>query len=207
MKVLAFSDLHTDLRACQRLVEVARANEVQVAVGAGDFAIMRRGLQPVIDELAKLPCPVVFVPGNGESVDELKAACSGYDLMHVLHGSSVVIGSQVFFGLGYAVPETPFGSWSCDLSEDAAAEMLRDCPSGCVLVSHSPPLGHVDQNSRGEHVGSRTILDTIQRVRPKMVCCGHVHDSWQTTSRVGDVPIYNLGPVGSLLMLDGAEVA
>lgn len=201
MKILAFSDLHTDVRACQRLVQVAHTNQVQVAVGAGDFATMRRGLQPVIDVLAELPCPVVLVPGNGESVDELRAACQKYAHVHVLHGSSVEVESQIFFGLGYAVPETPFGAWSCDLSENSAAELLRDCPLGCVLVSHSPPHGHVDQNSRGEHVGSRTILETIQRVKPKIVFCGHVHDSWQKSSRVGDAPVYNLGPMGSLIQV------
>lgn len=202
MKILAFSDLHTDVRACQRLVQVAQANQVQVAVGAGDFATMRNGLQAVIDVLAELPCPVVLVPGNGESVDELRAACQDHAHVHVLHGSAVEIESQVFFGLGYAVPETPFGAWSCDLSEDSAAELLRDCPSGCVLVSHSPPYGHVDQNSRGLHVGSRTVLETIVRTQPKIVFCGHVHDCWQGSSRVGDSPVHNLGPTGSLFQVD-----
>ncbi len=199
MKLLAFSDVHTDLTACRRLVEIATENAVQVAVGAGDFATMRRNLQPVIDVLSELNCPVVLVPGNGESIDELLAACERYSQMQVLHGNWAMIEGQCFFGLGYAVPETPFGAWSCDLSEDAATAMLQSCPIESILVTHSPPFGHVDQNSRGQHVGSQAILQTIQRTNPKLVLCGHVHDCWQTSSRVGSTPIHNLGPAGSLL--------
>jgi Icc-related predicted phosphoesterase len=201
MELLAFSDLHTDLAACRRLVELARNHAVDVAVGAGDFATMRQNLQPVIDVLAELACPLVLVPGNGESIDELRAACRRYAQMHVLHGGHVDIQGQSFFGMGYAVPETPFGSWSCDLSEEAAAELLRHCPSATVLVSHSPPLGHVDQNSRGQHVGSRSVLEAIQRAKPKLVLCGHVHDCWQKSSSIGSVPIHNLGPQGRLLQV------
>ncbi|MDP1561069.1 MAG: metallophosphoesterase family protein [Pirellulaceae bacterium] len=198
MKLLAFSDVHSDLAACHQLIETASENGVQVAVGAGDFATMRRNLQPVIDVLAGMSCPLVLVPGNGESIDELRSACQQYSHMHVLHGSSVVIEGQCFFGLGYAVPETPFGAWSCDLSEVAAAKMLESCPPESVLVTHSPPRGHVDQNSRGDHVGSQAVLEMIERTNPKLVLCGHVHDCWQRSSRVGTTPIHNLGPVGCL---------
>ncbi|MBL8855474.1 MAG: metallophosphoesterase family protein [Planctomycetaceae bacterium] len=199
MKLLAFSDVHTDLMACHRLVEMATKNSVQVAVGAGDFATMRRNLQPVIDVLSGFSCPLVLVPGNGESIEELQEACQRYPHMHVLHGTGAMIEGQSFFGLGYAVPETPFGAWSCDLAEDSATAMLRSCPTNSVLVTHSPPFGHVDQNSRGQHVGSQAILQTIQRTNPKLVLCGHVHDCWQTSSQVGSTPIHNLGPAGWLL--------
>jgi len=199
MKLLAFSDLHTDTAAGRCLVEMATANAIQVAVGAGDFATMRKGLQPVIDGLSQLTCPVVLVPGNGESIEELRSACAEYSHMHVLHGDSVVILGQCFFGLGYAVPETPFGDWSCDLPEEAAAHLLEPCPAKSILVSHSPPFGHVDQNSRGQHVGSRAVLATIERTSPQLVLCGHVHDCWQKSSRVGLSMIHNLGPGGRLL--------
>jgi len=39
--------------------------------------------------------------------------------------------------------------------------MLAGCPEGCVLVVHSPPRGHVDTSSGGEHLGSAAVLEAI----------------------------------------------
>lgn len=201
MKILAFSDVHNDLAACERLVATAAREAVDVVVGAGDFAVMRQRLQPTINVLAQITQPLVLVPGNGESLAELQAACRAYLHLHVLHGSAVTVQNQVFFGLGYAVPETPFGAWSCDLAEAAAAELLANCPTAAILVTHSPPLGHVDSNSRGQSVGSQAVLQVIQQRSPAVVFCGHVHDSWGQASQIGTTMIYNVGPAGRIFML------
>jgi len=54
MKILAFSDIHNDLAACERLVQTARVESVDVVVGAGDFAVMRQRLRPTIEALAAI---------------------------------------------------------------------------------------------------------------------------------------------------------
>jgi len=201
MNILAFSDVHTDLAACQSLVAQTRTDHIDVVIGAGDFATMRRGLQPVIDCLGQIQQPIILVPGNGESFEELQEASRPYRQMQVLHGQLVAWEGLVFFGLGYAVPETPFGDWSCDLSEEDAASLLRGCPKGCILVTHSPPFGHVDQNKKGEHVGSRAIQAAIECLSPRLAVCGHVHDCWRQSSQLGSTPIYNLGPTGTLIRI------
>ena len=72
MKLLLCSDLHTDHSATQSLVD--RSEDADVLICAGDLAVMRDGLQPVVDILSAAACPVVMVPGNGESDRELAAA-------------------------------------------------------------------------------------------------------------------------------------
>ena len=53
MRMLLFSDLHSDFRTAARLVELS--NDVDVVVGAGDFCNVRRGLEEIIMEVpAKL---------------------------------------------------------------------------------------------------------------------------------------------------------
>lgn len=199
MKLLLFSDVHRDMDACRRLVIRADKGGVDVAVGAGDLAVMRRGLDEVVAELRPLPAPTVLVPGNGESEAELEAACEGWDDAHVLHGSGVEIDGVPFWGLGGGVPVTPFGHWSWDLEEDEARELLAGCPEGAVLVTHSPPRGHVDVSSRGESLGSRAVLETVERARPRLVVCGHIHDAWGQESRVGPTRIVNAGPEGVMV--------
>ena len=188
------SDLHRDLEAAASVVEQARV--VDVVVGAGDFAVMRRGLDEIIGVLSDIETPTVLVPGNGESADELSDACSSWAAAHVLHGTGAEIDGIPFFGLGGGVPVTPFGDWSYDLTEDEARVLLTDCPGGAVLVSHSPPMGHVDLDGSGRHLGSAAVLEAIEATRPRLVVCGHIHASWGQRSAAGSVPIVNAGPAG-----------
>jgi len=190
MKILAFSDLHMSRRKAALLVEASA--EADLVIGAGDFCNMRQGLDEAMAMLAGLAAPAIFVPGNGESFEELRdAAPPGAT---VLHGSGCAIDGVAFYGLGYGVPVTPFGSWSCDLTEVAARNMLAVCPKGAVLVVHSPPFGFGDRTGAGQHVGSRAILETVESKRPKLVLCGHIHDSWGAREMTGDTLVANLGP-------------
>jgi Icc-related predicted phosphoesterase len=137
----------------------------------------------------------VLVAGNGESYEELLDACAGWSNAHVLHGSGVEIDGVHFWGLGGAVPVTPFGPWSYDLTEERAARLLADCPAGGVLVTHSPPLGHVD-TANGRHLGSQSVLETIERTQPRLAVCGHIHGCWTEESVIGDTRVINAGPGG-----------
>ena len=98
------------------------------------------------------------------------------------------------------VPVTPW-DWSFDLDDEAAAEMLAPCPEGAVLVLHSPPQGHCDTNGAGMHFGSKTLLEAIEQKRPRLAVCGHIHESWGCESRIGETPVYNLGPSGRWIEL------
>ena len=194
MRLLLFSDLHTDLAAAASIVE--RAADFDALVGAGDFAVKRRGLTGIMVVLAAIETPTVLVPGNGESARELSEACHGWTAAHVLHGDGVDLGGVPFFGLGGGVPVTPFGPWSYDFTEDEARDLLAPCPEGAVLVSHPPPLGHADAGATGRHMGRPAVLETLARTRPRLGVCGHIHGSWGVVARAGDTPIVNAGPAG-----------
>jgi len=194
MKLLAFSDLHRDRDRAERLVELAR--EADVVLGAGDYATMRRCLEETIEVLSAIATPSVLVPGNAETDTELWQACGGWPSAQVLHGQAVQVEGLQLFGLGGGVPPTPF-PWSFDLSEEAAAAKLESCPEGAVLIVHSPPKGYVDR-AHGRHLGSRAILEAIERTRPSLVVCGHIHQCWGSEAAIGTTPVVNVGPDGRL---------
>ncbi len=197
MRLLAFSDLHRDRDAAHRLVDLA--HQADVVIGAGDFASFHLGLDGVIDALSAITAPTILVPGNNESDTALWRACGGWKAATVLHGEQTEIGGRVFFGLGAGVPKTPF-PWSFDLSEEDAAHRLESCPEGAVLVLHSPPKGHLDK-VYGRHLGSKAILRAIERVKPPIAVCGHIHQCWGQEARVGSARVLNLGPEGTWLEL------
>ncbi|WP_333559659.1 metallophosphoesterase family protein [Shimia sp. Alg240-R146] len=192
VKVLAFSDLHRAAPAARKLVEMSR--DADVVIAAGDFTNHRKDLAGAMALLDGLRTPVVMVPGNNESEDELRATAPEGAI--VLHGQGAEVAGLRFFGLGYAVPVTPFKDWSCDLTEAQGAEMLAECGDVDVLISHSPPKGVVDVTSQGLSLGSTSVLDTIERLQPPLVVCGHIHDCWGQSAMVGASRVVNLGPVG-----------
>jgi uncharacterized protein len=198
VRILAFSDLHRDLEQGAQLVEMSA--EADVVIGAGDFASIHEGLEETVDALAAIETPTVLVPGNNETVDALRAATAGWSAATVLHGEGTEIDGVAFFGLGAGIPVTPW-DWSFDLDDTAAASMLGDCPERAFLVLHSPPRGHCDTNSGGDHFGSEALLEGIEGKHPRIAVCGHIHESWGCESQIGETPVRNLGPNGTWIEL------
>jgi Icc-related predicted phosphoesterase len=196
VRLLAFSDLHRDLDQASSLVE--RSSEADAVIGAGDFASVHEGLEETIDALSGISAPTIVVPGNNETEDALRAACDGWEAATVLHGEATEIDGTQFFGLGAGIPITPW-DWSFDLDEESAAERLSRCPEGAVLVVHSPPKGHCDTSSSGDHLGSEAILEAIELERPPLAVCGHIHEAWGAEDEVGATKVINLGPSGRLI--------
>jgi Icc-related predicted phosphoesterase len=203
MKLLLFSDLHCNVAAAHRLVELARG--VGVAVGAGDFGQVRRRVGVCIDVLRDLSCPAVVVPGNNESLDELRDACRGWDGVHVLHGTGVKIDGVDFYGVGGGVPVTPFGAWSYDFTEEQATDLLKGFPSGGVLVSHSPPKGCLDVDGGGESRGSTAVRELILAKKPPLVVCGHIHACAGRKEMFHGTAVVNAGPNGVFVEIPGAR--
>jgi uncharacterized protein len=195
-RLLAFSDLHRDLDEARDLA--GRSAEADVVIGAGDFASVHKGLEEAIDALSAIEKQTVLIPGNNETEEALRSACEGWEAAIVLHGEGAEIDGVSFFGLGAGVPVTPW-DWSFDLDEDAATAKLADLPPGAILVVHSPPLGHCDASSAGEHLGSTAVLEAIEQKQPRLAVCGHIHESWGAESEIGSTRVFNLGPEGRML--------
>jgi uncharacterized protein len=193
MKLLAFSDVHCDLGAIESLVEQAR--DADVVAGVGDFASVHEGLVQTLAPLEAIEAPLLLVPGNNETADALRSAVTGWDGTTVLHGSGTTIDGVDLYGLGGGIPTTPW-DWSFDLTEDEAANMLVPLPEQAVLLSHSPPKGHVDKG-----LGSTSILEAAQSKHARAVLCGHIHEQWTNESHIGDTLVRNLGPDGFVLDL------
>ena len=197
MKLLLFSDVHSDLSAVGDLVR--RATAVDVVVCAGDLCNLHARLTAVVKALKAIDKPTVLVAGNNETADDLFAACAGWPSAVVLHGTGADILGVPFFGVGGGIPVTPFGDWSYDFTEADAEKLLAGCPSGGVLVTHSPPFGVLDVSSSGRSLGSTAIRAAMERCRPKLLVCGHIHGSGGKQQQAGDTLVVNAGPAGMLV--------
>lgn len=197
MRFLCFSDLHRDRQAAAALVEQSKS--VDCVIGSGDFATKHQGLSETLELLQSITKPAVLVPGNGETVEELRDAAKGWKTARVLHGDGCEIDGVSFWGVGGGIPVTPFGDWSYDFDEDQASQLLQGCPPGGVLVVHSPPLGTVDHDSTGKIRGSRAIRTCVEQQQPILVVCGHIHSDWGKQVTLDRSRIVNAGPNGVVM--------
>jgi uncharacterized protein len=194
MKVLAFSDLHSDETAALKLVE--KSAWADVTICAGDLCNAHQHLERMIQILKTITTPTILVAGNNETTDNLLAATAAVPNFQVLHNSGTEIDGLPFWGIGGGIPTTPFGSWSYDFTEQQAEILLSACPLGGILVTHSPPFGVLDRSSRGGNLGSRAIRSTIERCRPKLAVSGHIHASGGKQMMMDGTLVLNAGPLG-----------
>lgn len=197
MKLLVFSDIHHDLAALRRLMEM----EADYYVAAGDMVNWARGLDAV-GPILQAKAPNVYVlPGNHENADQIGDFCLKFDL-NVLHGKHFQAGRHVVAGLGHSSP-TPFNTPG-EYSEAEMAQRLAPLadPHPEILICHCPPLGtDLDEAAPGRHFGSQAVRDFIDKTQPAWFFCGHIHEAAGREVTLGATRARNVGKQGYLLEL------
>lgn len=75
----------------------------------------------------------------------------------------------------------PFCDWHFMLPEEKLKEKYDMIPFDTdILITHGPPRGILDTNSRGIHCGSIELRKAIERIGPKYAIFGHIHESYGT---------------------------
>lgn len=47
-----------------------------------------------------------------------------------------------------------------------------------ILITHSPPYGILDKCSNADRVGSISLWRRIEKIKPSLILCGHIHESY-----------------------------
>lgn len=199
MKLLIFSDIHSDKPALERLM----ALEADYYFAAGDLANWGRGLEQLAPILQKRAERMYMIPGNHESESALSTFCGQYGF-HDFHGQAIEIADCTVAGLGYSNP-TPFNTPG-EYSEAELAERLAKFSSlrPRVLICHAPPKNtKLDRVAEGRHFGSQAVREFIEKHQPEYFYCGHIHEAAGQEDRIGQTRAWNVGKRGRLLDLDG----
>jgi uncharacterized protein len=194
-RALIFSDIHSDTRALQKLVEI----EADFYFCAGDLVSWRRGLDKMGEILKPRAGRVYVIPGNHESAADIAGFCERFSFVN-FHGATMEAGGRTIGGLGYSTP-TPFDT----PGEYAEAEMATKLKQfeglrPLVMVCHAPPLDtQLDCSREGLHAGSRAIRDFIEREQPEHFFCGHIHEAEGAVIQMGSTRAQNVGKRGYVL--------
>ena len=176
MRVACASDLHehlVDVPECDLLLI---GGDLTFAFGgAADKRAWLAG--PFADWLERVPArEVVVIAGNHDREIESNGFPAGLRC-HYLQDESVEL-------LGLSIWGTPWQPWFHDWAFNAPrddgeaflAEKFAAVPSGTqIVVCHGPPLGYGDRTAGGR-VGSSAETDMVDRVQPRLLVCGHIHE-------------------------------
>ena len=198
MRLLVFSDIHTDWKTLEALLSV----EADYYIAAGDQVTWSKGLDRCGAILQRRAERVYVLPGNHESASQTAAMCARYGL-HDFHGRYFQAGRWQIAGLGYSNP-TPFNTPG-EYSEPQIAARLQRFASltPLVLVCHAPPYGtELDRIGPGLHAGSTAVRDFILQHQPEHFLCGHIHEAEGTAIQMGRTRARNVGKAGHLFELD-----
>ncbi len=187
MKFACVSDLHGHLPDLSGL-------EFDVLLIGGDigpgpakdyFVQMKWFGGPFRDWLEAIDRPVVGVAGNHDYCWELKREMMPAGLPWTyLQDSGTEVGGFKVWGSPW---QPRFRDWAFNLDEPELTKKWDLIPDDTdVLVLHGPPYGIGDFVPRDkEYVGSPSLRERIDAIKPKLVVYGHVHSGYGR---------YELGP-------------
>lgn len=201
MKVLVFSDIHSDARALQHLMAI----EADYYFCAGDLVNWGRQLDAMGEILSQRRDKVYVIPGNHESASQVTELCAKYGL-HDFHGGHVEVDGFHVTGLGYSNP-TPFDTPG-EYSEEEIETRLHafDGLKPMIAICHAPPHGTMlDRITNLKHAGSRAVRAFLQREQPRYFFCGHIHEAAGAQEKLGGTSAMNVGKRGYLLDLDNQK--
>jgi len=194
MRLLCITDIHSEVGCFEKIL--AHEPAADLLIIGGDFTNF--GKPPEVDHLLNLAQAhtpqVLAVAGNCDSaaIDQrlIERGVS-------LHTRGVRIGDIGFFGVSamppwkgnmYEFPEE-------DLDRFLAASFAQvEGSSRYIMVPHCPPRNSgVDRSAMFMSVGSTAVRSWVDKVKPILVVCGHIHEA-RGQAKISDTVVVNCGP-------------
>ena len=199
MRILIFSDIHGDTKALEKLV----AQPADLYISAGDLSTFGRALDRCGEVLRPLGERCWVIPGNHETADDNAAFCRKYgltDFHRQIRQLSGRDGMVHLAGLGYS-NLTPFHTPGEFTEEQIAKELTAfEGIEPLEFVVHVPPRGtKLDEVMFARHVGSETLRAWVERVAPRRLYCGHIHECAGRREMLGKTECFNVGKAGHWL--------
>lgn len=196
MRLLAFTDIHSDIEAFADLAAKVKSYDIDLIVCAGDFTFFGSGMEQMLELMNSLGKPIILVHGNHEDEYELAEIIHKYKNIKWIHKDTHEYKNFIFVGFGgggFEHEEPEFRSWSKKFKGK----------KNMILLTHQPPHGTLlDQLFDGSYSGNIDFRKFIDNEKPVLAICGHIHENTDKHDIINNTFILNPGPRGKIVELD-----
>jgi len=198
LKILASGDIHGDTGLAKKLAEKAEKEKVDLVILCGDLTFAEQSTKNIIGPFVKKHKKVVLIPGNHESVATADFLAEVYGATN-LHGYSIKVGDIGLFGAGGA------NIGLHRMNEKELYDILRKGNNKIkslkkkIMVSHVHPSGTKMEKFTQFFPGSKGIRRAIEKFKPDIALCSHVHEAEGIEEKIGKTRIINVGKKGKII--------
>ena len=198
MKFLTFVDTHDDPTVVKELIKRAKQNDIDFMICAGDLAMFGQGLRRNLKQFNSVGKKFYIIPGNHEEYGlEYEKMVSDYKNCINFHKKVFEIGDYVFLGYGgggFALKDPEFRKLARKWYGKYKDKKI-------ILVTHGGPYGTKIDELEGKHVGNQDYTKFIERIKPQVVICGHLHETAGLIDNIGKTKVIHPGWEGMVLEL------
>lgn len=197
MKILAFTDLHSSKTALRILRKKSRKADVLAC--AGDFTYFEQGMRKVLEALDSFGKTIVLVNGNHESPEKTRKECQRLKNTKYIHKAILTIGEYAFIGHGgegFALRSREFEQFHRKTGEKL--RKLRKEGKKIIFITHQPPH-NTKLDYIWAHHGNKSYRKFIDKEKPILAICGHLHETQGKHDITGRTVIINPGPRGVMV--------
>jgi len=199
MKILAAGDLHGDTRGAEQLAEKAEKEKVDYVILCGDITQAEQSTKGLIGPFVKLGKKVILIPGNHETIATADFLAELYGAKN-LHGYSITTKDKIgIFGCGGA---------NIGLSQLTEEEIFEKLKQGFeqvkglkkkIMITHVHPSESKIEKFTSFFPGSTGITKAINKFKPDILLCSHVHEAEGIEEKIGETLVINVGKKGKVI--------
>lgn len=181
MKICCISDLHGHQPKLQESDLILISGDLTESGKESEIYEFWKYIEKQVSPICK---DVVIIAGNHDFYFE-KQNIKPFkrNNIHYLYNSSTKVQGLNIWGTPHTLR---YYNWAFNSDEREIFEYCQLCPKNTdIILSHGPPRGIFDLNSRGEPCGSVAIKILCDEINPRICIFGHMHE------QAGNVEIDN----------------
>lgn len=200
IKILAVGDLHGDSRQAQKLADQAFKEKVDLVVLSGDLTFAEQSVDYLVGPFARLKLNTIFIPGNHETMATANFLEKRYQpYAKNMHAKGETINNTGIFAAGGA----NIGLFHLSEKEIYEAlkkgfEKVKDAKIK-IMITHVHPSGSLMAKLSNLVPGSAGVRKAIERLKPDLAICSHVHEAEGIEERIGNTKVINVGRKGRII--------
>ena len=198
-KLLAAGDFHGDKSAARRLADLAEKENVDLVILNGDL-VEEQDTTGIVGPFVAKKKKVIILPGNHETIATTDFLAELYSVTN-LHGYYIKFNNVGFFGCGGAnIGLSQLTEKEIYDTLKKGFEKIKDMPKK-IMVTHMHPAESLMENFSKFIKGSAGLKKAIDKFKPDILICGHVHEAEGIEEIVGKTRVINVGKKGKIINL------